>query len=115
MNFTESLKKNYHFRYVYNKGKSIANKHLVIYILKNKNDLYKNKNRLGISVSKKVGKSVIRSRVTRLIKESYRLMENDLKSGFDIIIIARNSTSNLDYFTIEKSLKHLVYKHNLYR
>ena len=109
MEFTESLKKNQHFGYVYNKGKSIANKHLVMYVHKNNKDI----NRLGISVSKKVGKSVTRSRVTRLIRESYRLMENDIKSGFDIVVIARVSSASLDYFTLEKSLKHLMKKHNL--
>ncbi|HIT73464.1 ribonuclease P protein component [Tyzzerella sp. An114] len=111
MEFTESLKKNYHFRYVYNKGKSIANRHLVMYVHKNGKDT----NRLGISVSKKVGKSVTRSRVTRLIRESYRLMEKDIKSGFDIVVIARVSSAELDYFTLDKSLKHLMKKHNLFK
>ena len=109
MKYTESLKKNQHFRYVYNRGKSIANKHLVMYVNKNSKDM----NRLGISVSKKVGKSVTRSRVTRLIRESYRLIENDVKIGFDIVVIARVSSAEIDYFTLDKSLKHLLRKHNL--
>ena len=66
MKHTESLKKNYQFRYVYNRGKSMANRHLVLYLVKNGTQA----NRLGISVSKKVGKSVVRSHVTRLIRES---------------------------------------------
>ncbi|MDR2898900.1 MAG: ribonuclease P protein component, partial [Clostridiales bacterium] len=83
---TVSLKKNYQFRHVYNKGKSIANKLLVMYYMPN----YKEFNQLGLSVSKKVGKSVIRSKVTRLIKESYRLKEDEIKMGYDIIFIARS-------------------------
>ena len=70
--FSESLKKNYDFQQVYRKGKSYANKYLVMYVLENNMD----KNRLGISVSKKVGNSVVRHRITRLIRESYRLHEN---------------------------------------
>lgn len=109
MKFTCSLKKNYQFRYVYNRGKSIANKHLVMYVVKNG----KNANRLGISVSKKVGKSVIRSRVTRLIRESYRLLENNIRLGFDIVVIARVNAKDVSYNDINGSLNHLLKKHGL--
>ena len=87
--FSESLKKNCDFQYVYRNGKSYANKYLVMYILENHGD----RNRLGISVSKKVGNSVVRHRVTRLVRESYRLHENIFNSGLDIVVIARNSAS----------------------
>lgn len=110
MLFTKSLKKNYQFRFVYNKGKSIANKHLVMYIVKN-NSL---ENFLGISVSKKVGNSVKRSRITRLIKENYRLSEKKLKNGYSIVIIARNSANSASYDDIKKSINHLFLKHNFY-
>ena len=69
MKFSESLKKNIDFQNVYRNGKSYANRFLVVYILENHTE----KNRLGISVSKKVGNSVIRHHLTRLIRESYRL------------------------------------------
>ena len=65
-----------------------------MYVIKNKK--YPDSNRLGISVSKKVGKSVVRSRVTRLIKESYRLMEEDIQRGYDIVVIARSSAAECD-------------------
>lgn len=109
MNFTQSLKKNYQFRYVYNRGKSQANRHMVLYVIKNS----KNINRLGISVSKKVGKSVIRSRTTRLIKESYRLNELNVKKGYDIVIIARVNIKDVPFVDVRKSLIHLLKKHNL--
>ena len=83
MIFSESLKKNKDFQYVYRNGKSYANKILVMYI--KKNDL--GKNRLGISVSKKVGNSVVRHHLTRLIRESYRLNKNNLKKGNDIVFL----------------------------
>ena len=107
--FTESLKKNYHFKFVYKRGKSIANKYLVMYVLKNGKDF----NRLGLSVSKKVGISVVRSRVTRLIRESYRLSEENVRRGFDIIVIARKSCADASFDCISKSLGHLIRKHNL--
>ena len=78
MIFTESLKNNRDFQVVYKNGKSFANKYLVMYVLENGTGC----NRLGISVSKKVGNSVVRHRVKRLIKESYRLHEGIFNSGF---------------------------------
>lgn len=110
MLFTKSLKKNYQFRYVYNKGKSIANKYLVVYTIKNNSS----ENYLGISVSKKVGNSVVRSRITRLIRENYRLIESNLKSGYNIVIIARNPTNGATYQNINKAINHLFFKHNLF-
>ena len=111
MKFTQSIKKNYQFRFVYNKGKSWANRCLVMYVIKNKK--YPDANHLGISVSKKVGKSVVRSRVTRLIKESYRLMEDDIQKGYDIVVIARSSAAESDYKEINKALLSLLKKHDL--
>lgn len=110
MLFTKSLKKNYQFRYVYNKGKSIANKYLVMYVVRN-NSI---ENYIGISVSKKVGNSVVRSRVTRLIRENYRLAENKLKNGYSLVIIARNTSNGASYYDINKAMHHLFSKHNLY-
>lgn len=111
MKFTQSIKKNFQFRFVYNKGKSLANRLLVMYVVKNKK--YADTNRLGISVSKKVGKSVVRSRVTRLIKESYRLSEEDIKQGYDIVVIARVSANGADYKEINKAMLSLLKKHDL--
>lgn len=111
MKFTQSIKKNFQFRFVYNKGKSLANRLLVMYVVKNKK--YTDTNRLGISVSKKVGKSVVRSRVTRLIKESYRLSEEDIKQGYDIVVIARVSANGADYKEINKAMLSLLKKHDL--
>jgi len=111
MEFSNSLKKNFQFRFVYNKGKSIANRFLVMYVVKNKK--YPDTNRLGISVSKKVGKSVVRSRVTRLIKESYRLSEEDIKKGYDIVVIARVVSNTASYANINKALLDLLEKHGI--
>ena len=85
MQRSESLKKNQDFQKVYRNGTSKGNRYLVMYVLKNQ---YM-KNRLGISVSKKVGNSVVRHRLTRLIRESYRLNEAEFENGLDIVVVAR--------------------------
>ena len=108
MQFSESLKKNYDFQNVYKTGKSYANKYLVMYVVENHSD----KNRLGISVSKKVGNSVVRHRVKRLIKESYRLQENIFNSGLDIVVIARNNAADFTYPEAESALLHLWKLHS---
>ena len=104
MLFTDSLKKNSDFQNVYKSGKSYANKYLIVYTLKNGTDT----NRLGISVSKKVGNSVVRHRLKRLIKESYRLHEKVFNSGLDIAVIARKGSDACDYASIESALLHLM-------
>ena len=109
MNFSESLKKNSDFKYVYTRGKSYANKYLVMYMLENN----MGKNRIGISVSKKVGNSVVRHRITRLVRESYRLQENIFNSGLDIVIVARKGASTVRYAEIESALLHLGKLHNI--
>ena len=110
MKYSESLKKNKDFRNVYKNGKSLANHYLVMYTLPNGLD----RNRLGISVSKKVGNSVIRHRITRLIRESYRMSEEHFRCGFDIIVIARTSAKGKSYQEIERALLHLGKLHKCY-
>ena len=109
MEFTESLKNNDQFRFVYNRGKSIANRLLVMYVVRNGTD----GNRFGISVSKKVGNSVVRSRITRLLRESYRLSESKFLAGYDIVVIARASAKEATYREVESALMHLLNKQKL--
>ncbi|MDP4177874.1 MAG: ribonuclease P protein component [Bacillota bacterium] len=103
------LRKNEEFRNVYRRGKSLSNQLLVLYIYKNNKGI----NRIGISVSKKVGKSVIRSRVKRLISESYRLNCNNLKQGFDLVFIARNSMNGKSYIETVEAVKNLLKRSGL--
>ena len=109
MKFSESLKKNHQFQFVYKNGKSYANKYLVMYVKENGIE----KNRIGISVSKKVGNSVVRHRVTRLVRESYRLHEAVFNSGLDIVVVARPSAASVGYEEIESALLHLAKLHHL--
>lgn len=109
MLFTESLKKRNDFQIVYKNGKSFANRYLVMYKKKNDTD----RNRLGISVSKKVGNSVVRHRVTRLIRESYRLNEEKFEQGYDLIVVARVNTKEISYFDMESALLHVAKLQNV--
>ena len=109
MVFSESLKKNSDFQNVYRNGKSYANKYLVMYVLENNSG----KNRLGISVSKKVGNSVVRHHFCRLVRESYRLHESVFNSGLDMVIIARPGAASIGYEEAESALLHLAKLHHL--
>ena len=109
MQFSESLKKNHQFQFVYKNGQSYVNKYLVMYIKENGLE----RNRIGISVSKKVGNSVVRHRVTRLIRESYRLHESVFNSGLDIVVVARSAAAQADYEKIESALLHLAKLHKI--
>ena len=109
MKFSDSLKKNRDFQNVYSKGRSYANRMLVMYVLNNHTE----NNRLGISVSKKVGNSVIRHRITRLIRESYRLQEDMFNSGLDIVVIARQTAKDISYHEVESALLHLGGLHKI--
>lgn len=97
------------FQYVYKNGKSYANKFLVMYIVEN-NLGY---NRFGVSVSKKVGNSVVRHHICRLVRESYRLSEAVFNSGLDMVIVARVNAANASYKDIDSSLLHLGKLHKI--
>ena len=105
----ERLRKNPEFRLVYRRGRSFATATLVLYAFKNNKGI----NRIGISVSKKVGKSVVRSRVKRLISESARLNKQDLKQGYDLVFVARSASRDKSYKDIENSVKYLFKKSGL--
>ena len=109
MVYSGSLKKNRDFQEVYGRGRSYANRLLVMYVLENGTD----RNRLGISVSKKVGNSVVRHRVTRLIRESYRLNEGSFRRGSDIVVVARVQAKGKSYQDVESALMHLGNMHHI--
>ena len=104
-----SLKNSREFSQVFNHKKSLANRLLVMYIYPNGLD----HNRIGISVSKKVGNSVVRHRVKRLIRESYRMNRHNIKEGFDIVIIARNSAKGSSFSEMESAFLHLCRLHHI--
>jgi len=103
------LKKNIEFQNVYKNGKSFANRYFVMYVYKNS----LSENRLGISVSKKVGNSVVRHRITRLIREVFRLNGQLFNSGLDIVVTSRTGAVGIKYSDAEKAIFHLGRLHNI--
>lgn len=94
---------------VYKKGTSYANRYLVMYVMENQLGI----NRVGISVSKKVGNSIVRHHLTRLIRESYRLNETSFCIGYDVVVIARVSAREKGFHEIESALLHLGKLHHI--
>ena len=101
----KSLRKNWEFQAVYRNGKSKANRCFVMIIKKNDTS----STRVGISVSKKVGNSIVRHRVTRVIREVMRLHWGEIKSGYDIVIVARPSAKDSDFGFFDCAFFHLLY------
>jgi ribonuclease P protein component len=106
----EKLRKTFQFQKVYRQGRSVATQSTVLFLKRN-DELY---NRLGISISKKVGKSVTRHRLKRLYLEAYRkLMPEILKEGYDFVIIARKGSGNLTYSEALQDLRKLMLRGKL--
>ena len=94
-----TLKKNSDFRRLYSKGKSAVNPYVVVYCRRNR----ENTNRLGYTVSVKLGHAVVRNRVRRRLREIYRLNAPTMKQGYDIVIVARGRCVGAEYGKIEKA------------
>ena len=105
----EVLRRKDDFTAIYRKGRSIGERYIVFFY--RKNDL--SYNRTAFLASKKVGNSVVRHHVTRLLRESYRLQEEMFNSGLDIVVIARAGAKEATYGQIEKALLHLGNLHKL--
>ena len=105
----KSLRKSHEFKNVYNNGKSIADRYLVLYVWENRtSDSY-----LGISCSKKIGNSVVRHHFSRLIREIVRLHEKMFNSGLNIVVVARSASKDAEYHTLEASFLGLMAKAHL--
>ena len=99
----ERLKKTWEFQRAYKKGKKYWNTHFVTYVYQTEFS----QPRLGITVSKKVGESVQRNRVKRLIREAYRLLKPEILPHFDIVVVGRKAASGLSGQQAEESLHQL--------
>ena len=104
-----SIKKNDDFRTVYTKGRSYANSLLVLYSYNNHTD----KSRIGISVSKKIGNSVIRHRLVRIIRECFRLNKDSIAPGHDIVAVLRAPAREARFADICEAFISLCKRHNI--
>ena len=100
MKFTDTLKLNYEFHRLYSKGKSAVTPFLVVYARKSKRP----GNRIGFTVSTKLGHAVVRNRVRRRLREIYRLHEDEFLWGTDLVIVARAAAVNASYRQLERAM-----------
>ena len=108
MKFSTSLKLNHIFRRLY-RSNGQANSCLVLYARKNRTET----NRVGITVSKKLGKAVVRNRVRRRLREIYRLNEEKFLPGWDIVIVARSRAVEVSFQKLNESLLSLAERADL--
>ena len=109
MKSTTTVKQNYEFRRMYAKGKSGVSSCLVVYYRKNR----LGHNRLGVTVSTKLGHAVVRNRCRRRLREVYRLEKPQLKTGYDIILVARSRTATAPWPELQKQFRRLCRKVDL--
>jgi len=110
MKFSSSLKLNHIFQRLYH-SKGAADGYLVLYARKNRTG----SNRVGITVSKKLGKAHIRNRTRRRIREVYRLNEEKFLPGYDIVIVARSKAVDVPFDKLTKSCLGLAQKMGILR
>ena len=111
MQFSKSLKLNHLFRRLYQKGKSAANKYLVVYCRRNGSS----ENRIGYTVSSKLGPAVARNDVRRRLREIYRLHESQFRPGWDLVGVARSRAVDAPYKKLEGAYLSLAEKLELLR
>ena len=105
-----SLKRNKEFRYVYRAGKSAGSRLMVLIYTRSRMPRV----RVGFSVSKKLGNSVVRNRVKRRLRDSFRPMIPCVKSGYNLIFIAREPVVQESFHNIEKTMRNLLRKADLW-
>ena len=111
MNVRCTLKKNSDFRRLYSKGKSTVNPYMAVYCRRNGRGV----NRVGYTVSTKLGHAVVRNRVRRRLREIYRLNSSQLKTGWDIVIVARSRCVGAEYSRMDAAFMAACEKMSLRR
>ena len=99
MKRTMTVKENYEFRRIYAKGRSGVSPYLVVYVRPNR----RWHNRLGVTVSTKLGHAVVRNRVRRRLREIFRLNQKALAQGYDFILVARTRAVGAEYRELERA------------
>lgn len=100
MKHTYRIKQNYEFRRLYRRGNSVATPYLVVYALKTRRNI----NRIGLTVTPKLGGAVVRNRIKRLLREAYRLNEDKICTSYDFIFVARSRMIGAKCQKVEREL-----------
>ena len=101
---SSTVKKNYEFRRLYQKGKSAVGRSMVVYARPNR----WGHNRIGVTVSAKLGKATVRNRVRRRFREIFRLNDAQVKQGYDFILVARSRAVAGSYAELNRSYRKLI-------
>lgn len=111
MKKTKMLKKNYEFKIVLTKGKHYSGKYIELYV-KDNNIKY---NLLGLAISKKIGKAVIRNYIKRIFRESYKELENEIKTGKSLVFLCKKKVDikKINFKNIQEDMKFIFDKANL--
>ena len=109
MRFSGPLKENYMFRRLYNRGTSAANAYLVLYVRRNGSE----KNRVGITVSGKLGHAVERNLIRRRLREIYRINESRFAPGWDLVVVARTRAMTAEFSKLQRAYLSLAGKLNI--
>ncbi len=100
------LRKNMEFRKVYSHGKNYWNRNLTLYVKKNNID----ETRVGYTITKKIGNSVVRNKLRRRMKEIYRLNFHRIETGYDLVFVPKRNIVNLSYEKLDSSMIHIMRK-----
>lgn len=103
------IKKSWEFKKIYRYGRTVVSRNIVLYYCPNDLEI----NRLGFSIRKKVGKSVIRNRIRRIYREALLEVNKQLLKGFDFVIIARKPSTGVSFHDATKELYYLCKKAQL--
>ncbi len=106
MKFTVSMKENHLFRRLYAKGRSAASPTVAVYVRPN----HSQRSRLGFTVGTRIGKAVVRNKVRRRLREIYRTHEQELRPGWDIVVVARGRAAGAPYRELRRDLLRLLDK-----
>ena len=108
MKNTRMIKKNYEFKRFFSRGTIYRGRYINMYIYKSKANI----NRLGIAVSKKIGKAVCRNHIKRLIRENYKIYESEFKNYINVVIIVNNNIElkKVNYYNIKKDFDNILKK-----